>query len=52
MFENYIVSTQLDEIWKTTSFILKMEDGLIFRIWKTTSFLENGRQPKFFENER
>ena len=28
--------TQLDEIWKTTSIFLKMEDDLNFSKWKTT----------------
>ena len=35
-----IISTQLDEIWKTTSISLKIEENLIcFLKWKMTSIL-------------
>jgi hypothetical protein len=38
------ISNQLDEIWKTTSIFLKIEDDL--------NFFEKGRRPQFFENGR
>ena len=45
--------TQLDEIWKTTSIFLKMEDNLkLFENGREPNFLEIGRQPNFFENGR
>ena len=48
-----IISTQLDEIWKTTSIFLKIKYDLIF-FWKskTTSIFDTGRRPKFFEDGR
>jgi hypothetical protein len=37
---NFILTQPPDEMWKTTSIFLKMEDDL--------NFFENGRQPHFF----
>ena len=56
-----IVSTQLDEIFKTKYFFLKMEDKFNFflKIEEKLFFLnvgrpnfENGSQPQLFENGR
>ena len=39
----YLIFTQLEDIWKTTSIFLKMEDDL--------HFFSNGRQPQIFQRE-
>jgi hypothetical protein len=43
----------LDEIWKTTSILLKMEDALIFlQMEDKLNTFENGRRPHIFFNGR
>ena len=43
-----LILTQLEEIWKTTSIFLKMEDDLNFVLKKEDdlNFFENGRRPQ------
>jgi hypothetical protein len=44
--------TTLDEIWKTTTIYLEMDNNLIFLNGRRLKKVYHGRRPTIFENQR